>query len=369
MAAQLQGSAFAAPADKVFVVGSYPVEASAGDATTAKEKALAEGQQAAFRSLLKRLVPVTSYNRLPRLKNVKAAELISGYAVRSERNSDTDYVATLDFTFQAEAVRNLLRREGVPFLDEQAPQTIVVPVWRAAKAAGPAASNAALADAKAAPVWEDVWKGLDLENSLTPLKLETTKADLKPDTVKGLVDGQLDLIRSIAASHRAERVMLAVAEPDISGKKLIVTIVGQDAVGAFHLQKAHKLEGSELAYTAELAAVISLGIMEGRWKAVRLRGGAAASLPRPGGPALTGGPAGADTVIHVEFRGMGEWQHISRALSATPGVENLDVLGLSARGARITLAYPGGPEALAQVLRNQRIILHNTTQGWKLRAE
>src|SRR5262249_15930006 len=50
--------------DAVFTVCNYPVEARADNAVAAKSKALSDGQQAAFRSLLKRLVPVNSYPRL-----------------------------------------------------------------------------------------------------------------------------------------------------------------------------------------------------------------------------------------------------------------------------------------------------------------
>ena len=52
----------------------------------------------------------------------------------------------------------------------------------------------------------------------------------------------------------------------------------------------------------------------------------------------------------VEFRGMSEWQDISRKLGATPGVEELEVAGLSARGARVTLRYAEGAEQLAEEL-------------------
>ena len=125
----------AAAAETVFTVGNYPVEARADNAAAAKDRALADGQQAAFRSLLKRLVPVTAYARIKRLAGVKAGDLVDGFKVRSERNSSTDYIASLDFTFQSKGVRDLLRREGIPFTDEQAAALTVVPVWRAAAAA------------------------------------------------------------------------------------------------------------------------------------------------------------------------------------------------------------------------------------------
>jgi hypothetical protein len=71
-------------------------------------------------------------------------------------------------------------------------------------------------------------------------------------------------------------------------------------------------------------------------------------------------------LIQVEFRGMSEWQDISRKLSATPGVEELDVAGLSARGARVTLRYADGAEQLADELARQGLNLRNTGGSWVL---
>jgi len=71
-------SVAAAANDDVYTVGNYPVDAQAANAVAAKDKALADGQQAAFRSLLKRVVPVTDYDRLKRLKVLKAASFFEG---------------------------------------------------------------------------------------------------------------------------------------------------------------------------------------------------------------------------------------------------------------------------------------------------
>jgi len=73
-----------------------------------------------------------------------------------------------------------------------------------------------------------------------------------------------------------------------------------------------------------------------------------------------------DLLIAVEFRGMSEWQDISRRLSATPGVEELEVAGLSARGARVTLRYAEGAEALAKALAGQGLNLRAAGSSWVL---
>ena len=61
---------------------------------------------------------------------------------------------------------------------------------------------------------------------------------------------------------------------------------------------------------------------------------------------------------------MGEWQDMSRRLAATPGIENLDVLGMSGRSARVTLSYPGGAERLAETLAVDGISMRQAGSGW-----
>jgi hypothetical protein len=353
LAAGAPDRATAAPTDAVFTVGNYPVEARADNAAAAKDRALADGQQAAFRSLLKRLVPVTAYARIKRLANVKAGDLVDGFRVRSERNSSTDYIASLDFSFQSKAVRDLLRREGIPFTDEQAPALTIVPVWRAAVAGS----------AKGEAAWTNAWKGLDLEHALTPVKLQTLKKEIAPATVEALAGGDGGAIRTLVAAYGSELVLLAVAEHDAATNRLNVTLSGRDAVGAFVLKRAYRVDAADPGYANDLAAVISLGILEGRWKAIKSRGGGGGG----GGAGVAAGET--DLLIAVEFRGMSEWQDISRKLGSMPGVEELEVAGLSARGARVTLRYAEGADRLADALAQQGLSLRNTDGNWVLKAQ
>ena len=348
LTAVAHAAAAAAADDAVFTVGNYPVEARAENAVTAKTKAMSDGQQAAFRSLLKRLVPVTAYQRLRQLPPFPAGDLVEGVKVRSERNSSTDYIASLDFSFQAKAVRDLLRREGIPFTDEQAPALTLVPLWRADTTTAP----------KDEAAWTNVWKGLDLEHALTPAKLQPLKRTIAPEAVNALAEGDGNAIRTLVAAYGSELVLLAVAEQDPAARRLNVTLTGRDAVGAFMLRRAYRLDPADPGYASELAAVVSLGILEGRWKATKSRGGG-------GGPAQVATGA-SDLLIAVEFRGMSEWQDISRKLSGTPGVEELEVAGLSARGARVTLRYAEGAERLAEALSQQGLSLRNAGGNWVL---
>jgi hypothetical protein len=185
------------------------------------------------------------------------------------------------------------------------------------------------------------------------VKLQGLKKEIAAETVNALADGDGNAMRGLAAANGSELVLLAIAEQDNAAGRLNVTLSGRDAVGAIALRRAYRLDGSDPAYTSELAAVVSLRILEGRWKSRKSR-------------RETAGRGAVDMLIAVEFRGMSEWQDISRRLSATPGVEELEVAGLSARGARVTLRYAEGAEGLANALARQGLNLRAAGNNWVL---
>lgn len=346
------GLAHAQPrGDTVYTIANYPVEAQAQDAVTAKERALADGQQAAFRSLLKRLVPVTAYGRLKALHAVKAADLVEGVSVRSERNSTTQYIASLDFAFSPQAVRALLRQEGIALVDQQATRTVLVPIIRSAK-------GVEAGDSTDSKLWSDAWSGLDLEHTLTPVRLGTPRAPLSADVVKKLIAGDAAGIGPLAAEFRSDYTVVALAEPDSTSRRLHVWLLGSDASGPILLKRSYRLSGGDLAYSMELAAVVGLGILEGRWKAQSVRGrGGLAALSR----------TAATFEISVEFRSRVQWEEMRGRLDRIQDVEDVEVLSLTTRSATLAMRFPGGPEQLADAVETQGMTLSRSGGGWSLR--
>jgi len=352
-------AAAAAPsADRPYTIANYPVDATAADAVTAKERALADGQSAALRSLLKRLVPVTAYRRLAKLRTINAADYVNGISTRTERNSTTQYIATLDFAFHPDSIRELLRRESIPFVDSQAPLVTVVPVYLAPPAQSGAPAE--LTEARGKAAWSDAWKGLDLDHALAPIKLVPLKATISADTIKSMRDGDGASLRSLAGDYASELVLLAIAEPDVAAGKLHVTLAGKDAAGAFRLKRSYRMAANDFAYTAELASVVAQGTLDGRWKAVKVRWS-------PDGPYRPGG-RGEPVQLLVEFRSTQQWQEIRRQITETPGVTDVQVGGLSARGADMALRFPGGGAQLADALEVQGLSIRNSGGTWLVRA-
>ncbi|MBA2125784.1 DUF2066 domain-containing protein [Hyphomicrobium methylovorum] len=350
----------AAAADGVYTVGNYPVDATAENAVNAKQQALSDGQQAAFRALLKRIVPVTAYKQLSSVKDIKAASLISGLTVRSERNSATAYLANLDFSFQADRVRSELASRGVPYVDQQAPAITLVTAQMSGTPA--AVSN----DTGA---WRQAWAGLDLDHTVTPARMADLKPEIQADAVQKLLAGNDEGLRALTAAYNSKLVVAAIAEPDKAARRLTITLAGRDAVGPLLLKRVYRVSDGDFDYSAQLAAIVALGVLEGRWKAIKSAGEAhraAAAAAAPVWEAATGGN-GEDVALVAEFVNSSQWDRIRTQLLDTPGVDALNIESVSASNAHISLQFPGGARGLANALGSRGISLMDTGSGWVLR--
>ena len=352
------GVGTAAADDEVFTIGNYPVDAQDANAVAAKRKAMADGQEAAFRSLLKRLVPVTRYERLKRLSSLKASDFLEGVSVRSERNSTTRYIASLDFSFRPDTVRTVLQREGIAFVEDQAREIMVVPVVRN--------TDGSIDAGAASRAWTDAWKSLDLDHSLTPFTLEALKPAITPDALKKAVDGSGGAERVIAGAYGSPYVLLAIADPDPAAKRLVVTLSGIDAVGGVGLKRSYRIYDGDTAYAMELAAVVGLGVLEGRWKAKKIPPVAGSNYAPA--YATTSSGLGTQISMRAHYNSLAEWSEMRRQLLNLPGVEDLHIDAESARGADLSLSFPGGAPELASALSARGLSLENGPDRLILRS-
>ena len=251
-----------------------------------------------------------------------------------------------------------MQRRGLPYVDEQAPETALVLVYLAPPAA--AQAPGALSAAAGARTWKEVWTGLDTKYALTPLKLHDAPANLTAELIKASQSDPNAPLRAIAALAKTGQALLAIAEPDVAARRLVVTLSGTDAVGSFVLKRSWRLDPADVAYTAELAAVVALGTLEGRWKAVR-RPGAPPPMPTAGMPLQP-------VQMFVEFASLQDWQRLRQRIADMPGVADFMVGGMSARSADVALRYPGGGERLAAALASQSIEVRNAGGTWIARA-
>ncbi len=363
--AVVAGATTAARAASPYVVGNYPVDATASDAVAAKAQGMADAQKGALRYLMKRLVDVSAYRQLPQLAPAAVEGLIESVSVRSEQNSPTEYVATLDFGFRAGAIRQLLQQNGLPFLDKQAPLLTVIPVY-----AAPAGRPAPVTLTEGQRLWRQAWIGLDLGHALTPVKLAVAGPSSTNENFLKLAAGDRSKLGVVQAESSADKLLLAIASPSPDGKKLTVTLIGEDWTGALELRRNYSLYYNDVSYTAEFASVIALGVLEGRWKKSQgLAGAADDGAPNWSTTASEGSTAvRQDVRLTAQFTSLQEWQSMRSRLGQVAGLQNIQVGALSSRGAEVQIAYPGGASALQQRLASEGLALADAGGRLVLRA-
>jgi hypothetical protein len=320
----------------IYTVAKVGVEAEANDAVQAKQIALNDGQQTAFRILLKRLTHASAHSRLPILDDTMVERMIDGFSVRRESNSTTRYIATLDFTFEPNSVRDILNRFGLPYAEDQSAPLVLLPVMIEAGAAKTGQEN----------VWYGALENVDYEHALSAIKLAPPRAEFSPAMISN--PGSREVLATLKQQYRAENLVLALAETDAQASKLKVRLIGRDAVGDIYLERVYRVRNRDMDEAASFAAKVTLGVIEGRWKTTRL-----ASLG-----ALSEGPSNLESVaLTVQFTGLKQWQDMRGRLQRIPGLQNLDVKSLQARGATISVEFAGGASRLAQAAQSQGLVI------------
>jgi hypothetical protein len=303
----------------IYTVGKVQVGAIAEDAVQAKDKAIAQGQEKALRVLLKRLALFDAYNRFPRLEATQVERMMDGLSVRNERNSATQYLATLDFSFQPNAVKDTLNRFGIAFTDERSPEVVVLPVLVENRAVKPAGRNP----------WQKAFDGLDVEHMLTPMKIVPPRPDFAPLAPNSTPASASSAIETLKLQYHSQYLVLAYAELEAAAGAMNVRLMGSDASGEVKLSRRYRVFDRDLVEASERAARIS---------------------------------------ISAEFAGAKEWRQMRAKLQRAPGLQGFEVKSLNARGAVISLEFPGGADRLARVLQPQGMILEDRGGEWTLTA-
>ena len=87
-----------------------------------------DAERNALNVVLKRLMPLSAYAQLPDLSQQDVEELIEGVSIRSEQNSTTRYLASLDVSFNSQAVKQLLDSQNIAYSEARAEAISILPL-------------------------------------------------------------------------------------------------------------------------------------------------------------------------------------------------------------------------------------------------
>ena len=180
-----------------------------------------------------------------------------------------------------------------------------------------------------------------------------------------LIRGEGQALTGLYQAYGKPNVVIALLSSAQSRNKLRLTLVGRDGVGDILYKRDFLISGGDVLQAADLAAEVALGMFEQRLKLLNIKTQRVAVkkpvevLPwqtdlqeAPPVEGWQGEVGGARITMRVQFSGLRHWQQIRRKLADVPGLEDINIERLSARGAEVTPASsPVGGRPCGRSLR------------------
>ncbi len=111
-----------------FDVDGVEVYAESDSLDNARRDAVNKGTEEAFETLLKRLMPSSMHWKIENIKRDQIFDLVKETKVVKERMTSKTYMATVNISFKAEDIKNILNRLGANYASEYALSTLVIPI-------------------------------------------------------------------------------------------------------------------------------------------------------------------------------------------------------------------------------------------------
>jgi hypothetical protein len=337
------------PNASVFRVSGIPVDATASDAVTARRQALLEGQRAGLEQLLRRLVPAEEVARLPAVGNLNIEHYVQNFEIADEELSATRYLAKLTVSYDPQAVRDLLRSEGLAFAETASVPVVVLPVYAAPEGARLWPDNN--------PWWE-AWAGnLDLERLLRLVMPLGDLEDISTLTVEQVQARDRDALAALAHHYNSEDVLIVTATP-LPGSE---TRAGPPAVQVA-MERVGKVEQNNPPETLraapgqtfeELLAEAVRGLqasLDERWKDANLLRFDQAGL----------------MVVDIPIAGLADWVRIHRGLQSLPEVSQVEIASFARDKVRAQIRYIGDQLRLEQAFARLGLALSREGESWLL---
>ncbi len=333
----------------VFTVKGIEVDVTADTAATAREAAHAEGHGLAMQKLLIRLLPREEYARVREFELPEIVEYVRDFEVDNERTSDVRYLARLTFRFKADAIRTLLRGEGLLFAETQSKPVLVLAVY------GPADEALLWEDGNP---WARAWALRKRGEWLVPLQVPLGDlGDIASVDASQALSGDRVRLAALAKRYGTEDVLVTQAVLSGDAETGLATLqVGSSRIGTQQLQTMLASYAQEPGETLEglltrAADEIDADVQEA-WKQ--------RNLLRPGSQRRI--------VVSVPIAGLGDWLEVKRRLGGVAAVQKNEVTLISRKRTEVDLTFVGDEQQLILALAQRDLSLTlNPVSGWQIR--
>jgi len=334
-------------AAKFFEVKGVNVDVTAKSASQARELAHNEGVSKSFRALMERLTLNAYHDRLPNLDRRQIVDLIQDFEVAEEKTSSVRYIASLNYHYRAQSIRDLLDGSKIPFAETESKPVVVLAVYQAA--------GALLLWDDPNP-WRSAWeKRPDNTRGLVPTILpKGDLADVRTIGAEQAIEGDTQRLSEVAAKYDAGDVIVVhgilrmdsyagLPELEVYMTRFGFALQEHTVVKSFSANPGENLE----SLLARAAVQLTVQI-EDNWKQDNLIKFAEPAILR----------------IVVPVSGLDDWINVRDRLNGVAVIKKSEVTLISRRAVNVSINYIGDAEQLALSLDQADLVLWDEAGNW-----
>lgn len=323
-----------------------PVDATAANASEARDQARREGEAKAYTMLLDRLTLDRDHARLPQASGSMLTDLIQDFEVAHERRSAVRYLADYSFHFRADGIRRLLQEAKIPFAETASKPLVVL----------------AVSESESGPrLWEDpnpwreAWAKAQLPQGLVPLIVPLGDIEnLAAIDAAAAENGDDARLQAISGRYGGADVLVTRAAMKDEGRSINVTTTrfipgtpgGEQTWVASYAATAG--ESSDALLARAIAGTVAQ--VEEAWKQANI---------------IDFSQTGTLTVT-VPISDLQGWIAVRDRLKGMPEIPRSELLSIDRQEARVALHYVGDPTQLRVALAQRDLILSGDDPDWVL---
>jgi len=329
-----------------FTVKNIAEEVKDENPVQGRNRALLLAQRDAYQMMMQRITAQSDWSRLPKLNDEVLEDLVQDVGIDQERVAPGRIIATLSVHFKPEAIRKLLRGNGIAYAEWRGRPLVMVPLWQAEQG---------VVYAEAANPWRDLWKAGSVQG-LVPISVAQPHELPEGVAPSALAAPSEDVLTALSQRHGNADVLvvLASAAKTESGQiRLDLTLSGAGPLaGRLSGQKGYGSEPNETLeqLMQKAAQELTRSVDEG-WKSANLL-----QYDKQG-----------QLVVMAPLANLNDWLTIRDKLARATAVRSYDIAAMSKSEAALVLHYVGEQGQLESVLMQNGLVLTWEQEHWALR--